>query len=55
MLHIQLHTCVLFYQMYRILDNCQCTKSQKVHLQQTKFFDRRHRKLSNSCVICTCC
>ena len=47
MLHIQLHTGILFYQMYRILDNCQCTKSQKVHFQKSQFFQSCHCKLGN--------
>ena len=47
MLHIQLHTGILFYQMYRILDNSQCTKSQKVHFQKSQFFQSCHCKLGN--------
>ena len=34
-------------QMHRILDDCQCTQPQEIHLQKPQFLQRSHRKLGN--------
>ena len=45
MVDIDLHAMVLLHKPRGIFDDRQGTESQEVHLQQTKFLDRRHDEL----------